>query len=198
MSSGSTFFWQWRRLDSVGWSQSRSLRIVQSGPRNSVVCDFVPGWFLKPFQMEQEIGLNNRTAEGDTHSNSISCLDCAKCIPNIVSDSENTSMSQRQLLLEMKSLLKSLFLQISLKLKLWLCVCVCVWYIVYVRTPACILSVSFDYEYSHSILSMQICPRETIYENPKPPVSISSHHGKEFLLFSDSVFVYIEICSPQV
>ena len=81
--------------------------------------------------MEQEIGLNNRTAEGDTHSNSISCLDCAKCIPNIVSDSENTRMNQRQLLLEMKSLLKNLFLQISLKLKLWLCVCVCVWYIVY-------------------------------------------------------------------
>jgi len=181
----------------MGCSQSRSLRIVQSGPRNSVVYDFVPGCFLKPFSMEQEIGLNNRTAEGDTHSNSISCLDCAKCIPNIVSDSENTRMNQRQLLLEMKSLLKNLFLQISLKLKLWLCVCVCVVYCV-LCTRACILSVSFDYEYSHSILSMQICPRENIYEKPKPPVSISSCHGKEFLLFSDSIFVYIEICSPQV
>lgn len=149
--------------------------------------------------MQQEIGLNNRTAEGDTLSNSISCLDCAKCISNIVSDSENTRMNQWQLLLEIKFLLKNLFLQISLKLKLWLCVCVvCVWYIVYVCTPACILSVSFHYEYSHSILSLQLCPRENIYEKPKPPVSISSHHGKEFLLFSNSIYVYIEICSPRI
>ena len=138
--------------------------------------------------MEQEIGLNNRTAEGDTHSNSISCLDCAKCIPNIVSDSENTRMNQRQLLLEMKSLLKNLFLQISLKLKLWLsvcvcvCVCVCVVYCV-LCTRACILSVSFDYEYSHSILSMQLCPRENIYEKPKPPVSISSRMGRNSYCF---------------